>query len=116
MASSDVVAYPDTKPYPLLATGIAPLYNVPSLPVGQQLVFRTVTMAKIFCGQVRYWNDSAIQADNPTVTLPYMPIRVVYFSKPTGANNLFSAAMSNAYPPFKSIIGSMHAHMNITLR
>ena len=53
-------------------------YNLPSLP---SLVLNADVTAKIFLGQITMWNDPALAAINPGVTLPDKKICLLYTSR-----------------------------------
>src|SRR5262249_16780394 len=50
-----------------------------------QLRFSEATLVAIFRGEIKTWNDTPIQADNPGASLPDLPIQVVYRSDPSGS-------------------------------
>ena len=47
------------------------------------------TIARIFTGDIAYWDDRAIAADNLGLQLPHQPITVVYRSGQSGTTALF---------------------------
>lgn len=49
-----------------------------------QIQLSQATLTAIFRGEISNWNDSRIQADNPSVTLPNLPIQVIYRSDSSG--------------------------------
>jgi phosphate transport system substrate-binding protein len=54
------------------------------------------TAARIFNGGITGWNDPAIQALNPGVTLPAEPIRVVFRSDDSGTTDNFQRYLDTA--------------------
>ena len=54
------------------------------------------TAARIFNGGIPTWNDPAIQALNPGVTLPAEPIRVVFRSDESGTTDNFQRYLDTA--------------------
>jgi phosphate ABC transporter phosphate-binding protein len=79
---------PPTRGYtymPDTAGGLAFMYN---LSIGGQLVTNLrlsgATIAGIFTGKITVWNDPAIAADNPGLTLPDIPIIPVVRSDGSG--------------------------------
>ncbi|ORV93868.1 phosphate-binding protein [Mycobacterium interjectum] len=54
------------------------------------------TAARIFNGGITAWNDPAIQALNPGVTLPAEPIRVVFRSDESGTTDNFQRYLDTA--------------------
>ena len=61
---------------PAVLIGIVPIYNLPGVHTG--LRFSGELLAEIFLGQVKTWNASQIAKLNPDVSLPNLPIKVVY--------------------------------------
>jgi phosphate transport system substrate-binding protein len=55
-------------------------------------------IAKIFTGAIRSWNDAAIQATNPGVALPALPIRPVVRADGSGTTAQFTAYMASQTP------------------
>jgi phosphate transport system substrate-binding protein len=52
--------------------------------------FTGPVLADIFLGDVTRWNDPALQALNPGVSLPDLPIKVVSRSDPSGTTAIFA--------------------------
>lgn len=83
---------------PTVFGAIALAYNVHGVPRGLKLDGQTV--ADIFQGRVKYWNDSAITRRNPGIKLPAERITVVHRSDESGTTKLFTtylAAYSKAW-------------------
>ena len=56
------------------------------------------TLAKIFQAQITKWNDAAIAADNPGVTLPDTPIVIVHRAEGSGTTSNFTGFLTKAAP------------------
>ena len=54
----------------------------------------TKTIAKIFKGEIKKWDDEAIKAENEGVELPSDPIQVVYRSDESGTSDNFQKFLS----------------------
>ncbi|MDN6325649.1 MAG: phosphate ABC transporter substrate-binding protein PstS, partial [Corynebacterium sp.] len=54
------------------------------------------TVAKIFKGDIRNWNDEAIAAENEGVDLPDMPIDVLYRAEESGTSDNFQSFLKTA--------------------
>jgi len=84
-------------PYPFqympdVAGGLSFEYNLIGQN-GQQinnLVLNAPTLAGIFTGNIKNWNNSAIQALNPNVPLPNQSITAYFRNDPSGENYLLS--------------------------
>jgi len=62
------------------------------------LVLDPATIAGIFTGSIRNWDDPALAALNPTVKLPHGPITAYYRSDPSGENYLLSSYLYQTEP------------------
>jgi phosphate transport system substrate-binding protein len=84
---------------PNYISAIAVVYNLPGV---DELNLKPDTIAKIFSGQITTWNDPAIAADNPGVTLPDLPTTPVNRSDESGTTENFTeylaAAAGAAWP------------------
>src|SRR3954454_3075715 len=80
---------------PNYISAIAVAYNLPSV---KNLNLAPDTIAKIFNGSITAWNDPAITADNPGVTLPSTKITPVHRSDNSGPPQNFTDYLSKAAP------------------
>lgn len=78
---------------PMVPGPIAIGYNVPG--VTQPLNLSASTLAKIFTGKITNWNDPAIAAENPGVTLPSLGIQTFHRSDGSGTSYNFSNYLAN---------------------
>lgn len=88
-------------PWALSATSIA--YNIPG--VKNNLKITGDLVAKIYLGTITKWNDAAITALNPGVTLPDLAITPVYRSDGSGTSYNFTDYLSKVSTDFASAIG-----------
>ena len=88
---------------PTVLVGIVPIHNVPG--VSKRLQFSGDVLADIYLGEIRRWNDPKIARLNPGVSLPNLPIRVVYRPAGKGSNFIFSDFLSKTSPQFRARIG-----------
>jgi phosphate transport system substrate-binding protein len=85
--------------YFYIPTVVAPItvsYNLSS--VSKPLNFSGTTLSKIFQLQITKWNDPAIAADNPKVTLPSTTITVARRSDSSGTTQNFTTFLAKADP------------------
>ena len=80
-----------------------PVYNLPG--VSARLQFSGPLLADIFLGAVSRWNDPALQALNPDVALPDMPLSVVHRSDGSGTTYIFTDYLSKVSPAWSSRVG-----------
>lgn len=83
----------DIVQIPWASGAIAVAYNLPDV---DQLRLSPETLAGIYAGRVLKWNDAAVRADNPGVTLPNLSITVVYRSDPSGTTQVFTGYLEAA--------------------
>lgn len=81
--------------FPTVAAPITVSYNLSGV---SKLQLSAATLAKIFTGSITTWNDAAIAADNPGVTLPSTAITVAVRSDGSGTTSNFSKFLAAAAP------------------
>src|SRR5579872_2255611 len=54
--------------FPTVLGGVVPIYNISG--VTAELKFTGETLADIYMGKIKKWNDAALKKDNPGVNLP----------------------------------------------
>ena len=74
-------------------------YNIPSV---SKLQLDGPTLAAIFLGKVKTWDDPTITAQNSGATLPSKPITVVHRSDNSGTSYQFTDYLSKVSPDWKS--------------
>ena len=94
--------------FPTVMGDIVPLVNLPGIEAGK-LKLSGPLLADIFLGKVTTWNDKAIAALNPGVTLPALPITVVHRSDGSGTSFLFTTYLSSQSPEWASKVGGSDA-------
>jgi len=80
-------------------------YNLRGVATGQ-LKLTPDTIAGIFLGTIKTWNDPALAADNSGVSLPNQPITVVHRSDGSGTTYIFTDYLSNVNADWKSKVGT----------
>jgi phosphate transport system substrate-binding protein len=88
---------------PLVMGAVVPTYNLPGL--AHAFRFTPATLAGIFLGEIKMWNDPKLAADNPYLDLPASPINVVHRSDGSGATALLTEYLSKVSPTWKSKVG-----------
>jgi phosphate transport system substrate-binding protein len=79
-------------------------YNLPG--VSQPLKFDGDTIAKIYMGKIKKWNDPAIAEQNAGVTLPDADIVVVHRSDGSGTSFVFTDFLSKLNADWKASVGT----------
>ena len=80
---------------PVYVSPIAVIYNLDGV---DKLDLTPATLADIFAGKITKWNDQAIVADNPGVTLPDSAITPVHRSDDSGTTQNFTDYLAQAAP------------------
>lgn len=78
--------------------------NVPGIS-SERIKLDGETIAGIFLGSVKKWDDPSIKALNPNLALPSLDIVPVFRSQGSGTSFAFTSYLSKVSPQFKSIIG-----------
>jgi phosphate transport system substrate-binding protein len=89
---------------PTVLGSIVPAYNLSA--VKAELKFTPQIIADIYLGEITSWNDKAIAAANPGVSLPSTPIVVVHRSDGSGTTFVFTDYLSKVSSEWKSRVGS----------
>ncbi|MEE7546960.1 phosphate ABC transporter substrate-binding protein PstS, partial [Xanthomonas sp. Kuri4-1] len=90
--------------FPSVIGGVVPVVNVPGLQAGS-LKLDGPTLANIFLGKIKLWNDPAIAALNAGVALPAAKITVVHRSDGSGTTFNFVNYLSKVSADWKSKVG-----------
>jgi phosphate transport system substrate-binding protein len=116
-AGSDVIMKPDEQSaadgtcgspaihIPVTAGGVGITYNLSGV---DNLQLSPSTIAGIFTGKVKKWNDSAIADDNPDATLPDSPIHVFTRADDSGTTAVFTSFLAAAAPDDWTITPDKH--------
>jgi phosphate transport system substrate-binding protein len=91
--------------FPMVMGGIVPVVNIDGVAAGE-LVLDGPTLAAIFLGTVKTWDDPAIKKLNPNAKLPSQAIAVVHRSDGSGTTFNFTYYLAEASDNWKSNVGS----------
>jgi phosphate transport system substrate-binding protein len=94
--------------FPMVMGGIVPVVNLDGVAPGA-LVIDGATLAKIFLGQIKSWDDPAIKALNPTAKLPRQAIAVIHRSDGSGTTFNFTDYLVKVSTDWKAKVGSATA-------
>lgn len=87
--------------FPTVIGGVVPVVNIDGIQPNQ-LKLDGTTLANIYLGKIKKWNDPAITALNPGVTLPDAPIVTVYRSDGSGTTFNFTSYLGAVSPEWKA--------------
>ncbi len=90
--------------FPLAFGSITVSYNLPGVSSGLKLDGKTV--ADIYLGKVKTWNDPEIAGLNPGTKLPSTPITVVHRSDSSGTTAEFTTFLTDYSPTWASQVGA----------
>ncbi len=91
--------------WPQVMGAIVPVVNVEGVKPGE-LVLDGATLADIYLGKVKIWDDAAIRKLNPSVKLPSAAIAVVRRSDGSGTTFVFTDYLSKASKEWMDKAGS----------
>ncbi len=103
LTPTDVSKYPTLMNIPLAISAQMVNYNLQGL--NGTLKLDGTILAEIYEGKITMWNDSAIAALNPGVTLPDMKIVPLHRSDSSGDTFLFTTYLSDQDPAWSSSVG-----------
>jgi phosphate transport system substrate-binding protein len=90
--------------FPMVMGGIVPVVNLDGIKPGD-LTIDGVTLAKIFLGEIKSWDDPAIAKLNASVKLPKQAIAIVHRSDGSGTTYNFAYYLGEVSADWKSKIG-----------
>ncbi len=93
-----------TLQFPVAFGGITASYNLSGVKSGLKL--DGATLANIFLGKIKTWNDPAIKALNSGISLPSTAITVVHRSDSSGTTKGFTTFLADTSPTWKSQVGA----------
>lgn len=107
MTDEQIVKAPDVQLLPTVIGAVVLTYNVEGLKAPLKLDGPTV--ANIYLGNIKKWNDPAITALNPGVSLPDKEIQVAFRSDSSGTSGVFTEYLSKVSAEWKTKVGSATA-------
>jgi len=94
--------------FPMVMGGIVPVVNLEGIKPGA-LVIDGPTLAKIFMGEIKKWNDPALAKLNAGVKLPNQAIAIVHRSDGSGTTYNFTYYLADVSPMWKKKVGNATA-------
>ncbi len=104
LASETAKITGDYVQFPTCLGAVVVSYNLPDVKTPLNLDGPTV--AKIFLGSIKKWNDPAIAALNSGVTLPATDIQVVHRADGSGTSSIFTTWLKNQSPEWADKVGA----------
>jgi phosphate transport system substrate-binding protein len=91
--------------FPMVMGGIVPVVNLDGVKSGD-LTIDGPTLAKIYLGEIKTWDDPAIKKLNPAAKLPSQAIVVAHRSDGSGTTFIFTNYLSKVNEDWKTKVGS----------
>jgi phosphate transport system substrate-binding protein len=91
--------------FPTVMGGIVPVVNLDGIKSGD-LTIDGPTLAKIYLGEIKTWDDPALKKQNPNAKLPSQAIALVHRSDGSGTTFIFTNYLSKVSADWKSKVGS----------
>ena len=89
---------------PIIIGGVAISYNLPS--VGQGIKLDGQTLADIYLGKIKKWNDPQLKKLNPDKKLPDRAILVAHRSEGSGTTFIFTSYLTKVSPEWAKKCGN----------
>jgi len=106
MTDDQLKAAGDILHVPTVLGAVVMTYNLPKLDTTTALKFSGPTIADIFLGNIKKWNDPKLAADNPGATFPDADIVVVHRSDGSGTTGVFTDYLCKVSPEWKQKVGT----------
>ncbi|MEN6669652.1 phosphate ABC transporter substrate-binding protein PstS [Psychrobacter sp. B38] len=90
--------------FPTVIGGVVPIVNIDGIEPGQ-LKLDGETLANIYLGKISKWNDPAITAMNPDLTLPDAAITTVFRSDGSGTTFNFTDYLAKVSTDWNDTVG-----------
>ena len=90
--------------FPTVIGGVVPIVNIDGIEPGA-LKLDGAMLADIYLGKTSNWNDPAIKAMNPDLTLPDAAITTVFRSDGSGTTFNFTDYLAKVSPDWKDTVG-----------
>lgn len=105
MKDSEIAALPAGTTMLHIPTALGAVVVIFNLGDVKDLQLDSDNVANIFLGKVTKWNDPAITANNPGVSLPDQAIRVVHRSDGSGTTNAFTTYLDTVSSEWHDKVG-----------
>lgn len=90
--------------FPAVIGGVVLVVNIENVKTGE-LKLTPETLANIYLGKIKYWDDASIKKNNPNLNLPHAEISVVYRADGSGTTAIFTHYLSKISQEWKNSVG-----------
>jgi phosphate transport system substrate-binding protein len=91
--------------FPTVMGGVVVIVNIDGVKAGE-LTLDGPLLARIFLGEIKSWNDPAIQRLNPALRLPSQPIVAVHRSDESATSYVLTHYLSKISPDWRLRVGA----------
>lgn len=91
--------------WPMIMGGVVPVVNLEGIKSGE-LKLSAQNLADIYLGNIRYWDDKKIAANNDGLKLPHDGITVVHRSDGSGTTWIFTNYLSKISSDWQANVGN----------
>jgi phosphate transport system substrate-binding protein len=102
LTAKELAAAGDLIQWPMVMGGIVPVVNIEGVKTNE-LVLDGPTLAKIYLGEIKTWDDAALKKLNPSLTLPAAPIAVVHRADGSGTTFNFTNYLYKVSPSWSKV-------------
>ncbi len=109
LTDAQLQAAPGLQMFPAVAGAIVPTYNLTGddgKVITATLKFPATSLADLYLGKIKKWNDPVLAQANPDVKLPAKDILLVHRSDGSGTTFAFTDYLSKISADWKSQVGS----------
>jgi len=103
MKDTELAAAPGVLHIPMVFGAVVVSYNLPNV---NDLKLTPQTIAALFLGKIKKWNDPLIAADNVGQKLPATDVSVVHRSDGSGTTSIFTDYLTKANPDWAAKVGA----------
>jgi class 3 adenylate cyclase/ABC-type phosphate transport system substrate-binding protein len=90
LSSEERTQYPNLKTTPAIGFAVSVVYSLPNV---DQLLLPRCVVVDLFKGIITHWNDPQIQAANPALVIPGLPVKVTVRGSKSGTTEVFTAGL-----------------------
>jgi len=91
--------------FPAVIGGVVPVVNIAGVNSGD-IRLDSDTLARIFLGEIKYWDDNKIKSLNTKLNLAHNEITVVHRSDGSGTTAVFTEYLNGVSPDWKKKVGA----------